>query len=246
MTRYFLRIPIEFQTLELLIEEILDIRHKKHVHLLAASTLVESSRDPDLHAVLMDGFNICDSRPLSIYFKFFGSKQSNVRGTTIMFEAIKTSNSSLSHYFLGLQDDSLSKFRDKLLLLNHSLKITRINTDIIDVDNQLQVQDLILDIENSNSDVVWLGVGSPKQDFLAAKIAQHCNSNTIAVGAAFDFIAGTKTSAPVIIQKLSLEWFFRLLQEPRRLWRRYFFGNIKFIMLCFVDFTKKIMKVKSP
>jgi len=83
----------------------------------------------------------------------------------------------------------------------------------------------------SGAQVVWVGLGTPKQDFEAQRICDSLQVTAAAVGAAFDFVAGTKPEAPDWMRRLSLEWAFRLMSEPRRLWRRYLFGNSRFIML---------------
>jgi N-acetylglucosaminyldiphosphoundecaprenol N-acetyl-beta-D-mannosaminyltransferase len=79
-------------------------------------------------------------------------------------------------------------------------------------------------------DIVWVGLGTPKQDFVVDRLAAAVpNAACVAVGAAFDFIAGTKRSAPAWIGNLGLEWAYRLATEPRRLWRRYLIGNVRFL-----------------
>lgn len=84
-------------------------------------------------------------------------------------------------------------------------------------------------IVQSNADIVWIGLGTPKQDFEAQRVATCLGVTTIAVGAAFDFTAGTVREAPAWISNAGFEWMFRLLREPRRLWRRYLIGNFGFI-----------------
>jgi N-acetylglucosaminyldiphosphoundecaprenol N-acetyl-beta-D-mannosaminyltransferase len=78
-------------------------------------------------------------------------------------------------------------------------------------------------------DIVWVGLGTPKQDFVAHELASRLDSTIVAVGAAFDFYSGTKKQAPRWIQATYLEWLFRLLSEPKRLWKRYLIGNIGFV-----------------
>lgn len=78
-------------------------------------------------------------------------------------------------------------------------------------------------INRTQADVVWIGLSSPKQEQFAAHLAKKAKVNfIITVGAAFDFHTGRVKQAPPIMQKLGLEWFFRLLMEPRRLYKRYF------------------------
>ena len=88
----------------------------------------------------------------------------------------------------------------------------------------------IAELNAINADVIWVGLGSPKQDLWMARYHQHLNARLmIGVGAAFDFIAGIKPQAPLWMQKNGLEWLYRLWTEPRRLWRRYLIYNSRFI-----------------
>lgn len=86
---------------------------------------------------------------------------------------------------------------------------------------------------NSNSpDVVWVGLSTPKQEDWMSLMCQDLYAPAVlGVGAAFDFLSGSKSSAPRWIQEHGLEWLFRLLSEPRRLWRRYLLGGTRFVFL---------------
>lgn len=87
-------------------------------------------------------------------------------------------------------------------------------------------------INRTDPDVVWVGLGSPKQErWMAAHVGRVTAPVLIGVGAAFDFHAGLKKQAPRWMQRSGLEWFFRLFTEPRRLWRRYLINNPLFVAL---------------
>jgi exopolysaccharide biosynthesis WecB/TagA/CpsF family protein len=83
-------------------------------------------------------------------------------------------------------------------------------------------------INESGAGLVFLGLGCPKQELFAYAHREKINAVQICVGAAFDFLAGRKKMAPRWIQDRGLEWLFRLLSEPRRLWRRYLVGYATF------------------
>lgn len=81
-------------------------------------------------------------------------------------------------------------------------------------------------------DIVFLGMNTPKKELLAYTQLHRMGSKLVmGVGGAFDVWAGTTRRAPVILQRFGLEWFFRFLQEPLRMWRRYIFGNVRFLYL---------------
>lgn len=88
------------------------------------------------------------------------------------------------------------------------------------------------EIEASGTDVVWVGIGTPKQDYWIERVRERLSGPVlVAVGAAFNFHAGTVRQAPRWMMRWGLEWLFRLCAEPRRLWRRYLVGNPRFVLL---------------
>jgi N-acetylglucosaminyldiphosphoundecaprenol N-acetyl-beta-D-mannosaminyltransferase len=87
-------------------------------------------------------------------------------------------------------------------------------------------------LREAKPDIVWVGLGTPKQErWMACHVEELPNSVMIGVGAAFDFHTGRKPQAPDWMQRNGLEWFFRLMTEPRRLWRRYLVNNPWFVCL---------------
>jgi N-acetylglucosaminyldiphosphoundecaprenol N-acetyl-beta-D-mannosaminyltransferase len=83
-------------------------------------------------------------------------------------------------------------------------------------------------IRSSGAAIVWVGLGTPRQDTEVRRLASEVPVTAMAVGAAFDFLAGTKAQAPLWMQRSGLEWAFRLASEPGRLGRRYVWGNSVF------------------
>ena len=86
-------------------------------------------------------------------------------------------------------------------------------------------------INNANPDLLWIGMTAPKQEKWTyshwKELNIHCHVGTI--GAVFDFFAGTVERAPIWWQEHGLEWLYRLLKEPKRMWRRYIIGNTLFL-----------------
>lgn len=99
----------------------------------------------------------------------------------------------------------------------------------------------IRSINDSNAHLVFVGRGCPRQEIWVANHLGKVNAAMMAVGAAFDFHAGTVKQAPAWMQRTGLEWLFRLIQEPRRLWRRYLFTNTQFVYL----FLKSLLTPRS-
>lgn len=89
----------------------------------------------------------------------------------------------------------------------------------------------VAEINASGARLLFVGIGTPKQDRWMESNKNQVGAVMLGVGAAFDFIAGVKKQAPSILQRLGLEWLFRLISEPRRLWRRYLVRNPRFLFL---------------
>jgi N-acetylglucosaminyldiphosphoundecaprenol N-acetyl-beta-D-mannosaminyltransferase len=93
----------------------------------------------------------------------------------------------------------------------------------------VEVRDLARRIERTSAQIVWIGLGTPRQDYLVPQLAAHLNVPVVPVGAAFDFWAGRIREAPRFLRSSGFEWMHRLASEPRRLWRRYLLGNPRFL-----------------
>jgi len=101
--------------------------------------------------------------------------------------------------------------------------------------NAEEDEDIVKRINESGAAILFVGLGCPKQEAWMAEHHNRVNSVMLGVGAAFDFHAGAKPQAPVWMQGIGLEWLFRLVTEPRRLWRRYLYHNTRFVILAVAD-----------
>jgi exopolysaccharide biosynthesis WecB/TagA/CpsF family protein len=99
-------------------------------------------------------------------------------------------------------------------------------------------QEIIAEIRESGAAMTFVGLGCPRQEVWAYEYTAELSMPTMAVGAAFDFHAGNLSQAPQILQKWGLEWFYRLMQEPTRLWKRYVFLNPLYVSLFTLQFLK--------
>ncbi len=95
--------------------------------------------------------------------------------------------------------------------------------------NQEELSTVYEKINETKPDIVWIGLGAPKQENFMYDNQQQLSAVMIGVGAGFDYHAGTIKRAPKWMQKCSLEWLYRLMQDPKRLFKRYFVTNLKFI-----------------
>jgi N-acetylglucosaminyldiphosphoundecaprenol N-acetyl-beta-D-mannosaminyltransferase len=232
-------------TLQIAERILLSDRDGQHFHFLAASTVVAANQNPNLVKILNDGISLCDSKPLSKFLDYFKTPFANVRGTDAFRETVLQSTISDLHYFIGTNDLTLNALYENLLSINPGFNLVGTCTA-----NFLETYDesyaiVLKDLKIQKPSIVWIGLGSPKQDYLAEFISSEFPASIVAVGAAFDFIAGRKSEAPKLIQKFGLEWLFRLISEPRRLWKRYLIGNALFIFLCIKELMSMTIKGKS-
>lgn len=135
----------------------------------------------------------------------------------------------LRHYLLGSTWEVLTTLESRLRRLYPDALVVGVDSPPFRELTKQERADQADRILMSEAQVVWVGLGTPKQDREVALLAQELPVVAVAVGAAFDFVAGTKPQAPLWMQRNGLEWTYRLATEPRRLWRRYLFGNARFI-----------------
>ncbi|HOV13044.1 MAG TPA: WecB/TagA/CpsF family glycosyltransferase [Spirochaetota bacterium] len=164
-----------------------------------------------------------------------------VTGPDLMFKFMEISNEKgYKNYFLGAKEGVASLMAENFLKKFSNLKISGIySPPFCDKFTNDENNKIINMINESESDVLWVSFGCPKQEIWILENLNKLRVPVIAgVGAAFDFHSGNVKRAPKFIQKLRLEWFYRILQEPKRLWKRYFFGGIDFFKL--ITHQKKI------
>jgi N-acetylglucosaminyldiphosphoundecaprenol N-acetyl-beta-D-mannosaminyltransferase len=100
---------------------------------------------------------------------------------------------------------------------------------------------LVREINQSGARILFIGLNTPKQEYWMAAHRGRVQAVMLGIGAAFDFIAGTKPQAPRWMMGVGLEWLFRLATEPRRLWKRYFKHNPRFVLL----FTLQLLRLRE-
>lgn len=147
------------------------------------------------------------------------------------------SQEGISIYLYGSRREVVSRLSVNLQRQFPGLKIAGVHPDRFrDSSPEEDAQD-IQTIQKSGAGLVFVGRGCPQQERWVADHINKINAVMVAVGAAFDFIAGSKAEAPVWMQRYGLEWLFRLLSEPRRLWKRYLILNLLYLGLLFLQVT---------
>lgn len=134
-------------------------------------------------------------------------------------------------FFMGSSEKVLKLIREKAKTVYPNIRIETYSPPYKPEFSEEENQAIIEAINRANPDLLWIGMTAPKQEKWAYRhwneLDIHCHCGTI--GAVFDFFAGTMERAPLWWQEHSLEWLYRLLKEPKRMWRRYIIGNTLFI-----------------
>lgn len=217
------------------IEDMIAGNKKGYVCVCPVSTIMECRKDKNaLNSVNSAVLATPDGMPVVWMGKLKGySNVKRVYGPDLMLGICRISEEKgYRNYFYGSTAYVLDKLKEKLKNIFPGLRICGMYSPPfrqLSKDEDDKVAD---DINRSNPDIVWVGLGSPKQDLWMHEHRDRINGPVmIGVGAAFDFLAGTKKQAPRWMQKIGMEWFFRLITEPKRLWKRYVFGNVRFLYL---------------
>lgn len=172
-----------------------------------------------------------DGKPLSVVCRMRGMKEADrVTGPDLMAQIFCASRGKgYRHYFYGSTEETLNLLRQKLLQEYADMQIVGMYSPPFRRLEKEEDERIIKQINASNPDFVWVGLGAPKQENWMAEHKDRVDGLMIGVGAGFDYHAGNIKRAPEWMQKCSLEWLYRLLQDPRRLFKRYLKTNIKFI-----------------
>jgi N-acetylglucosaminyldiphosphoundecaprenol N-acetyl-beta-D-mannosaminyltransferase len=145
---------------------------------------------------------------------------------------------NLSVYLYGSKQETLNRFAENLTQSFPGLRIAGIEPSRFRRLSKAEQLELVQRIRASGANAVFLGLGCPRQEVWAYEYRNLLNLPILAVGAAFDFHAGTVSQAPIALQNLGLEWLYRLLQEPKRLWKRYILLNPLYVWNVLLQFSR--------
>ncbi len=210
---------------------------KHYVNICTADTVVQCYDRPDMaRIVATSGMSTTDGMPLVWLARHFGfTEASRVYGPDLMLALCALSEEKgYSHYFYGATDEVLEQLRTNLLEKFPKLNIAGMYSPPFRPLTDEEKGEVSERINTAKPDMVWCGLGTPKQDYWVAEFRPRLDCAAIlAVGAAFNFHAGHVRQSPRWMMKNGLEWLFRLWVEPKRLWRRYIIGNPRFVFQTF-------------
>jgi N-acetylglucosaminyldiphosphoundecaprenol N-acetyl-beta-D-mannosaminyltransferase len=211
------------------------------VSALAVHGVMTGFLDP-VHARRLNGLDLVvpDGQPvrwalLGLYGKALPDR---VYGPNLTLRVAQSfAERKLSIYLYGSKQATLSKFAENLIRSFPGLKIAGMEPSKFRRLSEFERLELVDRIKASGADAIFLGLGCPRQEVWAYEYRNLLNLPILAVGAAFDFHAGTVPQAPKIMQDLGLEWLYRLMQEPMRLWQRYVILNPLYVWNIFLQYS---------
>jgi N-acetylglucosaminyldiphosphoundecaprenol N-acetyl-beta-D-mannosaminyltransferase len=208
--------------------------HRGYVCVAATHTVVACAEDAELRsAVIGSDLTVPDGQPLVWALNLLGHRVGDrVYGPDLLDRACERAARSGTRFYLygGRNPGVLSQLARNLRLRHPGLQVVGGHAPPFREPTPEEEAAVAADIARSRADVVWVGIGVPKQEKWMARMRDRLDVPVlIGVGAAFDIHAGLVSQAPGWMQRLGLEWLFRLTQEPRRLWRRYLRYNPRFV-----------------
>lgn len=195
-------------------------------------TTVMAFRDEEYRMVQNSGaMALPDGQPLSLVSRQRGySKAQRVPGPDLMPAILKLSEEKgYRHYFYGSTPETLEKLRAVLLERFPKLQIVGMESPPFRPLTEEEDRNAVQRINESGADFIWVALGAPKQERWMYEHKHRVNGIMLGVGAAFDFLAGTVKRAPMWMQRLCLEWVYRISQDPKRMLPRYFSTNFAFL-----------------
>src|SRR5579859_3913960 len=209
-------------------------RRRGYVCVCNVHTVMASHEDPALRAALRgSSLNVPDGQPLVWALNALGhSLRGRVYGPELMARACARAVENGQRFYLygGRNQGALFQLALNLRQRYPGIKIVGGYSPPHRPLTGEEREAIVDEINHSRADVVWVGIGVPKQEKWMAEMRPLLEAPVlVGVGAAFDFHAGLVLQAPNWIQGAGLEWAFRLMHEPRRLWRRYLRYNPRFL-----------------
>ena len=205
-------------------------------------SVMSARRDRALHqAISRADIATSDGVPLVWMARLIARPdQARVYGPDLMRLALQSGvGQGWRHFFYGATPATLERLRKSIARFAPGAEIVGAMAPPFRELTPLETDEVVGRIRASRADVVWVGLGMPKQEKWIGAIAPRLPGQAlVGVGAAFDLLSGTVRQAPPALQKIGLEWAFRLWQEPRRLWRRYVLNNPLYLVLAVAQLAR--------
>jgi N-acetylglucosaminyldiphosphoundecaprenol N-acetyl-beta-D-mannosaminyltransferase len=237
------------EVIELACEHI-SIRKMLLIGVVNCAKIVNMRKDAALRRSIEEAdIVLADGLPVVWLSKMVGTPlPERIAGIDLMMELLKRADREhYNVYFLGAREDVLKKVIE---VVKKSYPCVRVAGYRNGYFNESQDQDVATDIRDSKADILFVGISPPKKEIFLSKWHTYMNVPVChGVGGSFDVLAGVTKRAPVWMQKLGLEWLYRVIQEPRRMWKRYFKTNAVFMAIAIkailISYTSRLVSKPS-
>jgi|SRR5438552_7377013 len=221
------------QTLEV-IDSAISNSAKGYICVTGVHGVMEAQKDPTLRTIINKSLlTTADGRPTVWVGRLQGFRRmSQLTGPNLMLSVCKSSvKKGYTHFFYGGDVGVAEQLRNNLEARFPGLRVVGTYTPPFRPLSAAEKIELRDRIENLKPDIFWVGLSTPKQEHFMAEYLPSLNTKLmVGVGAAFDIHTGRIKDSPEWVKKAGLQWFHRMCQEPRRLWKRYLYNNPRFII----------------
>ena len=216
------------------VSKVLNFSSNNRIAICNANTLVRSVKDLHIrNAVNNFTIKTPDGFPVAKALSFITKKKfSRVDGYKVFLQSISDGlDINRKHYFFGNNENTTQLMIEKLKEI-----FPNINISGYICPEQMTAEELALkhkkDFQSIDADIVWVSLGFPKQELFIDIVCEEIETSTnfVGIGGVFDWVAGTKKKAPEWLANMGLEWLLRLVQDPKRLYKRYLIDNTLFVL----------------
>ena len=204
--------------------------------------LIEAYENEYINEAFANSFaNVPDGMPIVYYSRWFKKiNLSRITGPELIYDFLTMlDETSSSIATVGSNKDTIDKFSEILKKDYGNIELLNSNFSFIDINSKTSLESILEFCVKNKADYYLVFLSTPKQDVLMNYLNKEINSKFIGFGAAVDYFVGNTKYAPKFMQTLSLEWLFRLFQEPKRLFKRYLQIIPKFFFYLAVSFFSK-------
>jgi N-acetylglucosaminyldiphosphoundecaprenol N-acetyl-beta-D-mannosaminyltransferase len=233
---------IDVVTPELAVARILEWARdgqSRYVCFADVNLIVRAHADPEFAAIINGAaLTAPDGMPLVAALRLLGSDATRTCGPDVMPLVLAAAErEGVSVGFYGGDEATLARLHARVQAEHPALRVAYVFSPPFRALEDEEDARITRDIVASGAQIIFVGLGCPKQERWMAAHSSRIPAVLLGVGAAFDFYAGTVQRAPVWIQRIGIEWAVRLMREPSRLWRRYLLHNPRFLVL----FAKQLL-----
>lgn len=224
--------------------EIIQKKQKIHLHTVNVDHLVLAERDKEFNKIMGQAeLVIADGMPIVWYSKMINKPlPERITGVDLSYKICQMSEShEFKVYFLGAAKGVAEQAKANIFSLYKNADIVGCySPDREELNNEVLNNNIIEDINSSGANVLLVAFGAPFQETWIRKNFSKLNTNiNIGVGATLDFMSGSVKRAPLIIQKIGLEWLYRLCSNPKRMFKRYIINDSYFFIILIKDIYKR-------